>query len=165
MISGQAKAVVSFAPRPEFGQAPVHLRADDGGLRVFATNEPMVLRAPGVEWEIVEDGIHETARAVIDPSQGPVVLELRCGTEDLSESPVDEDSRRERAESYWRDWAATLALPELNQSLMKRSALTLRGLCTPTPARSWPRPPPRCPRRSAASATGTTATAGCATPR
>ena len=53
VISGQAKAVVSFAPRPEFAQAPVHLRADDGGLRVFATNEPMVLRAPGVEWEIV----------------------------------------------------------------------------------------------------------------
>ena len=59
---------------------------------------------------------------------GPVVLELRCGTEDLSESPVDEESRRERAESYWRDWADTLALPALNQSLMKRSALTLRGL-------------------------------------
>ena len=97
VISGQAKAVVSFAPRPEFAQAPVHLRADDDGLRVIATNEPMVLRAPGVEWEIVADGIHETARAVIDPGQCPVVLELRCGTEDLSESPVDEDSRRERA--------------------------------------------------------------------
>ena len=31
------------------------------------------------------------------------------------------------------------------------------------PAASWPRRPPRCPRTSAASATGTTATAGCAT--
>ena len=72
VISGQAKAVVSFAPRPEFAQAPVHLRADDGGLRVFATNDPMVLRSPGVDWEIVADGIHETARAVVDPSQGPV---------------------------------------------------------------------------------------------
>ena len=30
--------------------------------------------------------------------------------------------------------------------------------------RRWRRPPPRCPRRPAASATGTTATAGCATP-
>ncbi len=87
VISGQAKAVVSFAPRPEFAQAPVHLRADDGGLRVFATNEPMVLRAPGVDWEIVADGVHETARAVVDPSQGPVVLELRCGTEDLVREP------------------------------------------------------------------------------
>jgi trehalose 6-phosphate phosphatase len=128
VISGQAKAVVSFGPRPEFAQAPVHLRVDDGGLRVYATNEPMVLRAPGVAWEIVPDGIHETARAVIDPSQGPVVLELRCGTEDLAESPVDEDSRRQRAEGHWANWADTLTLPELQPSLMKRSALTLRGL-------------------------------------
>ncbi|MGH3676067.1 MAG: trehalose-phosphatase [Mycobacterium sp.] len=128
VISGQAKAVVSFAPRPEFAQAPVHLRIDDGGLRVFATNEPMVLRAPGVEWEIVPDGIHQTARTVIDPSQGAVVLELRCGTEDLSESPVDDDSRRQRAEGYWANWADTLTFPALQPSLMKRSALTLRGL-------------------------------------
>ncbi len=74
VISGQAKAVVEFAPRPEFAQAPVHLRVDEGGLRVFATNDPMVLRSPGVEWEIVPDGIHQTARAVIDPSDGPCVL-------------------------------------------------------------------------------------------
>ena len=107
VISGQAKAVVEFAPRPEFAQAPVHLRVEEGGLRVFATNDPMVLRSPGVEWEIVPDGIHQTARAVIDPSDGPCVLELRCGTEDLAESPVDDDSRRERAESYWCDWIST----------------------------------------------------------
>jgi trehalose 6-phosphate phosphatase len=56
VISGQAKAMVEFAPRPEFAQAPVHLRVDEGGLRVFATNDPMVLRSPGVEWEIVPDG-------------------------------------------------------------------------------------------------------------
>jgi trehalose 6-phosphate phosphatase len=128
VISGQAKAVVTFAPRPEFAQTPVHLRVDDEGLRVFATNEPFVLRAPGVEWNIVPDGIHETAHAVIDPSNGPVILELRCGTEDLAESPGDEDSRRERAEAHWREWVHGLTLPSLKPALMKRSALTLRGL-------------------------------------
>jgi GH15 family glucan-1,4-alpha-glucosidase len=65
---------------------------------------------------------------VIDPSDGPCVLELRCGTEDLTESPVDDEARRHRAERYWRDWADTLALPSLKPELMKRSALTLRGL-------------------------------------
>jgi trehalose 6-phosphate phosphatase len=128
VISGQAKALVTFAPRPEFAQAPVHLKALDDGLRVFATNEPMVLRAPGVQWNIVPDGIHESAHAVVDPRNGPVVLELRCGTEDLTESPVDEDARRRRAEDYWRDWANGLRLPSLKPGLMKRSALTLRGL-------------------------------------
>jgi trehalose 6-phosphate phosphatase len=128
VISGQATAVVQFAPRPEFAQAPVHLRVEEDGLRVFATNDPMVLRSPGVEWEIVPDGIHQTARAVVDPSDGPVVMELRCGTEDLTESPVDDASRRARAESYWSDWVSTLELPSLKPELMKRSALTLRGL-------------------------------------
>ncbi|MBS1696492.1 MAG: trehalose-phosphatase [Actinobacteria bacterium] len=128
VISGRAKAVVSFAPRPEFAQAPVQLHPAEDGLRVFATNEPMVLRSPGVRWEIVPDGVHQTARAVVDPSDGPVVLELRCGTEDLSESPVDADARRTRAESYWADWVNTLRLPPLKPALMKRSALTLRGL-------------------------------------
>jgi GH15 family glucan-1,4-alpha-glucosidase len=76
----------------------------------------------------VPDGIHQTARAVIDPSEGPCVLELRCGTEDLMESPVDDEARRHRAESYWSDWVSTLSLPSLKPELMKRSALTLRGL-------------------------------------
>jgi trehalose 6-phosphate phosphatase len=128
VISGQAGAVVTFAPRPEFAQAPVRLETFDDGLRVVATNEPMVLRAPGLRWDIVADGIHETGYATVDPTNGPVILELRCGTEDSSESPVDEDSRRGRAESYWRDWVNTLALPSLKPGLMKRSALTLRGL-------------------------------------
>jgi trehalose 6-phosphate phosphatase len=128
VISGEAKAVVTFAPRPEFAQAPVHLAVSDEGIQVYATNEPMVLRAPGVHWDVVTDGIQETAYAVVDPSDGPVILELRCGTEDLSESPVEEDSRRFRAESNWRDWVNRLELPSRKPGLMKRSALTLRSL-------------------------------------
>ena len=128
VITGRAKAVVSFAPRPEFGQVPVQLEPDTDGLRVSGTSEPMVLRSPGVRWNITSDGTQQTALAVVDPSQGPVVLELRCGTEDLSPSQLSEPERREIAESYWRDWVNTLDLPPLKPDLMKRSALTLRGL-------------------------------------
>ncbi len=128
VITGRAKAVVSFAPRPEFGQVPVSLEPDVDGLRVFGTNEPMVLRSPGVRWNITTDGTQQTAFAVVDPSQGPVILELRCGTEDLGPSQISEPERRELAESYWRDWVHTLDLPPLKPDLMKRSALTLRGL-------------------------------------
>ncbi|BCN67202.1 putative trehalose phosphatase [Prescottella equi] len=128
VITGRAKAVVSFAPRPEFGQVPVQLEPDADGLRVSGTSEPMVLRSPGVRWDITTDGTQQTAHAVVDPSQGPVVLELRCGTEDLGPSLLSEPERREIAESYWRDWARTLDLPPLKPDLMKRSALTLRGL-------------------------------------
>ncbi|WP_280342680.1 trehalose-phosphatase [Nocardia neocaledoniensis] len=128
VITGDAKAVVTFAPRPEFGQVPVRIEAVTGGLRVSGTNEPMVLRSPGVEWEILFDGISEQARAVVDPSAAPVVLELRCGTADLAPSMTPEHQRRQLAEQYWSDWAAGLQLPPLKPDLMKRSALTLRGL-------------------------------------
>ncbi len=126
VVTGEADAVVTFAPRPEFGQAPVQLVAEADGLRVLGTNDPIVLRAPGVTWTIGADD--QTATATISPANGPIILELRCGTEDLGENPTSEPELRERAESYWRDWAQTLTLPERKPGLMKRSALTLRGL-------------------------------------
>ncbi|MFC4603733.1 trehalose-phosphatase [Rhodococcus kronopolitis] len=128
VITGQARAVVTFAPRPEFGQVQVQLEREENGLRVYGTNDPVVLRSPGVDWEITSDGVQQTATAVVDPSSGPIVLELRCGTSDLDPSATPEPERRAAAESYWRDWAQGLALPPLKPDLMKRSALTLRGL-------------------------------------
>jgi trehalose 6-phosphate phosphatase len=128
VITGRAKAVVTFAPRPEFGQVQVHLEQEEDGLRVYGTNDPLVLRSPGVVWEITSDGVQQTAHAVVDPSTGPVVLELRCGTTDLSPSVVPEPERRAESESYWREWADSLTLPARKTGLMKRSALTLRGL-------------------------------------
>ncbi|WP_446224079.1 trehalose-phosphatase [Nocardia sp. IBHARD005] len=128
VITGTAKAVVTFAPQPEFGQVPVRMEIVHNGIQVSGTNDPMVLRSPGVVWEILSDGINEQARAVVDPSLGPVVLELRCGTADLAPSMTPEPQRRQLAEQYWSQWAAGLQLPPLKPDLMKRSALTLRGL-------------------------------------
>lgn len=128
VITGRAKAVVTFAPRPEFGQAQVKLEREENGLRVYGTNDPVVLRSAGVEWEIVNDGQQQTAHAVVDPSAGPVVLELRCGSSDLEPSATPEPDRRALSEAYWSEWAEGLDLPPLKPGLMKRSALTLRGL-------------------------------------
>lgn len=128
VITGSAPAEVTFAPRPEFGQVPVSIQVERDGLRVWGTNDPVVLRSPGVEWQIHSDGVHDSATAVVDPSRGPVVLELRCGTNDLAPSETNEPERRRIAELYWQEWAKTLDLPTLKPDLMKRSALTLRGL-------------------------------------
>ena len=58
----------------------------------------------------------------------------------------------------------TDARPSL-ADLIQRSALAIKGLTyMPTPARPLRRSPRRCPRPPAASATGTTATPGCAMP-
>jgi trehalose-phosphatase len=128
-ITGTANATITFAPRPDFGQVPVRLVRERDGLRVVGTSDPMVLRSPGVDWEISSDGVQETARATVRPGLGvPVLLELRCGTDDLAEHPVAEPDRRERAGAYWSGWAATLTLPAVATDLVRRSALTLRGL-------------------------------------
>ena len=130
VIRGSTPVSVEFSPRPEFGQVAVRLAAEAGGLRVQGTAEPMVLHSPGVQWEITSDGMHESAHAVVEPTDDqPVVLELRCGTEDLSPAPQPEPDRREAADRYWSEWASKLRLPELERDLVQRSALTLRGLC------------------------------------
>ena len=59
------------------------------------------------------------------------------------------------------------AVPRRRAARRRRAALAAHPAADDArarPAASSPRRPPRCPRTSAASATGTTATAGCATP-
>ena len=130
VISGATRAAVTFAPRPEFGQVAVQLQVEPEGLRVLGTGDPMVLRAPGLNWQISSDGMHETATATVDLVDGePVVLELRCGTTDLGAHELAEPERRTRATTYWTEWLAGLKLPETQRDLVARSALTLRGLC------------------------------------
>ncbi|MGI9064320.1 MAG: trehalose-phosphatase [Pseudonocardiaceae bacterium] len=128
-VAGNTRAVVEFAPRPEFGQVPVQLEAEREGLRVLGISDPVVLRSPGVTWEITSDGWHSTAHAVIEPNGTDVVLELRCGSDDLGASPVQESERRRRAAVWWSDWVDGLTLPPVERDLVVRSALTLRALC------------------------------------
>ena len=130
VISGSSPAVVEFAPRPEFGQVAVHLEAGADGLVLVGTSDPIVLRSPGTHWEIISDGPHEAARAVVEPRPDePVVLELRYGTSDLSPHAMPESARRARTGARWSQWLAELSLPPVHTDLVGRSALTLRALC------------------------------------
>lgn len=130
VISGEKAAVVEFSPRPEFGQVPVRLVEEINGLRVVGTSDPVVLYSPGVDWRIDTDGMHDTARAIVWPEPDQeVVLELRCGADDLAASTETEQLRRARAARYWSSWLSRLRLPETETDLVGRSALTLRGLC------------------------------------
>jgi trehalose 6-phosphate phosphatase len=130
VITGSTPAVIEFAPRPEFGQVVVRLQPVAGGLIVAGTSDPMVLRSPGTQWTIVNDGLHESARAIVEPGPDrPVVLELRCGTAELSPHPKPEAQRRVLSGAYWSTWLAGLSLPADQTGLVARSALTLRALC------------------------------------
>ena len=133
VISGVVPATVEFAPRPDFGRAPVRLLPVQDGLLVEGGDTPMVLSSPGVDWHISGDGTHDTARATVHPtSERPVVLELRCGTTDTTPHQAGEPERRRATHEHWTTWAAGLDLPATARDLAQRSALTLRGLCTPT---------------------------------
>jgi trehalose 6-phosphate phosphatase len=130
VISGSAAAVIEFAPRPEFGQVAVRLQPVHEGLLVVGTSDPIVLRSPGITWEVESDGRHETARAVVEPSpDSPLVLELRCGISDTSPHPLPEARRRGLSEEHWSQWLDGLSLPRVETTLVSRSALTLRALC------------------------------------
>ncbi|MGW8436789.1 trehalase-like domain-containing protein, partial [Nocardiopsis sp. NPDC055879] len=133
VVEGSTPIAVEFAPRPDFGRAPVRIVVEDDGLRVHSTDEPLVLRAPGVEWRIEREGGQDTARATIHPVPGePIVFELRCGSDLLTWHPTPEPERRAHTEKEWTRWVHELSLPGTESSLAARSALTLRGLCTPT---------------------------------
>ena len=165
VLEGSAEAIVEFTPRPDFGRAPIGLRVEPDGIVVLGAADPVALYAPGLEWEVEDDGIQRCARAHIVGDR-PYVIELRSGSDSLAPHPTSEPERRERTEQTWRGWLDGLRLPALARAEVARSALTLRALCHEAErVRSWPPRRRACRRRSAACATGTTATAGCATPR
>ncbi len=138
MLTGSVPVRVSFAPRPEFGQVVTRLEQVGDDLRVYGSNDQIRLTAPGVTWEVVDDGGHHTAHAVIDLARagGTVTLQLRLGedggggeeSEEIPAPAVSITERQYQAEQPWRDWTSQLNLPGLARNLVLRSALTLRAL-------------------------------------
>lgn len=128
-LSGTSVAEVVFSPRPEFGMVSVSLEVAPQGVIVHGGSDPIVLRSPGVHWEIRGDAGRQEAAALIDLRDGDITLELRLGTTDLNESPVGESEARVMNETYWTDWLNRLEMPEYGRAAVERSALTLRALC------------------------------------
>ena len=130
VIEGRGRALVEFAPRLDFGRFPTQLQVRDGGIEVVNASDLVVLRAPGLDWAIDDHGVHQTAWAEVDLDDGPVTLELRCGTANLRPERASESERRDYTVGYWEDWASRLDLPDVEPDLVRRSALTLKALCS-----------------------------------
>ncbi len=128
VIEGTARCVVRFAPRLDFGRVPTRLSLQPHGLEIEGSADPLLLYAPGVEWRLIEEGPHQTAEAVVDPSKGAVVLELRAGSADRRAHPVHEPARRQGTVKFWSTWARSLNLPGVAAEQVKRSALMIRSL-------------------------------------
>jgi trehalose-phosphatase len=127
-LSGSGRVALEFAPRPEFGQVQGTMQPLGDGLLVLGSAEPVALYSPGIEWDIVDGGGFQSARATVELS-GSITLELRFGTQALDHPTVGLTERQHIVEQPFRDWAETLRLPTVARDLVQRSALTLRGLC------------------------------------
>jgi len=128
VVEGRGKVEIEFAPRLDFGRMVTRLEAREGGLAVLGAYDPLVLYAPGVHWRIVPEGPHQTARAVVELGDEPLVLELRYGTASLRPTVQAQRQRLEHTERFWSSWAQRLVTPPFAPSLLRRSALVLRAL-------------------------------------
>jgi len=130
VVEGRGEVRITFAPRLDFGRNPTRLVVREGGLEIDDTIDPIVLRAPGVRWEIHEEGQHHTAVGRATLRGEPLRLELRYGTGTLRERTTNGFGERLRlTKAYWETWASRLAPPPRERALVMRSALALKGLC------------------------------------
>lgn len=128
VIDGTSACRVRFAPRLDFGRVATRLTVREHGLEVEGSSDPMLLYAPGVQWQIHEDGIHQTAEAEINPSAGQIVLELRAGSASDRPHSHPELQRRQATHRFWSTWAGSLRLPGVATEQVRRSAIMLRAL-------------------------------------
>lgn len=127
VLEGKGRAVIEFSPRPDYGRATTQLECVDGGIAVRGVLQHIELLSPGVEWEIVDDGFNQTARAEVQLTGEPLVLELAFDrTEPIA---ATEAERRAGTEAHWTDWADDLEIPQVASDAVLRSALTIKGLC------------------------------------
>lgn len=128
ILEGTGRAIVEFAPRLNFGRMETRLAVREGGVLVEDSIDPIVLRAPSLRWEVVQDGLHHTARAEVDLSGGPVVLVLGYGLGTLRTPTQKTIEACCATVEFWEHWAKRLVLPSVAPEHAKRSALLLRGL-------------------------------------
>ena len=129
VVSGRGRVQLTFAPRLDFGRMQTRIHVGELGLEVEGPVDSLVLHAPAPHWRLTDEGRHQTAVAVVELADDPLVLEMRYGTGNLEADPLPERVRRERTEKFWRGWAGTLSVPSVAPDLVRRSALVLKALC------------------------------------
>ncbi|MEM1165776.1 MAG: trehalose-phosphatase [Planctomycetota bacterium] len=130
VIEGRGEVTITFAPRIDFGRQATTMTIKDDGLEVNDSLDPIVLRAPGVDWTLEPEGMHQTAIGRAKLNGEPLRLEFRYGTGTLRERQSAAFGERYRlTKAYWESWADKLTLPRRERDAVRRSALTLKALC------------------------------------
>jgi trehalose-phosphatase len=132
IIDGRGAMRIEFAPRLDFGRAPTCMVVTDLGVEVVGSAERLHLHATGLDWSIVEDGVHQTAVAEITLTGEPVALIMSLGSErERSPFSVHDDAwvAYSKTVQHWNAWSRQLELPEVAPTHVLRSALILKSLC------------------------------------
>ena len=127
VLTGTGRALVEFTPFPSSGGK--RLEYGDGGIEARDGDAHLArLRSPGLDWRIESHGRDDIARAEVDLSTGPIVLELLCGI-GAGEHESAEPERRSATIEHWQAWVDRLRVPPPQTDLVQRSALVLKALC------------------------------------
>ncbi|WP_240720911.1 trehalase-like domain-containing protein [Pseudarthrobacter sp. NamE2] len=87
VLTGAGAARITFAPRPDYANAPFRMEVRGHEVHVVGTSDPIILTATNVTFSVSTDGRRATATADVNLHNGPVVLNLRCG--DTDHRPAD----------------------------------------------------------------------------
>ena len=164
-VSGEVELALELAPRSEYGLVRPLFRREGNGGRTFGGPNRICVRA-GVPVEI-ED---VTMRATFVVSAGEKVgFSVRWIPVEASEPPPPTEPRSPpawptRSRAGARGSGSTTCIGDRIVISSGSARACSKDLPTDRPAPSSLRRRPPCPRRSAASATGTTATRGSGTP-
>lgn len=128
VLMGSGSVDIEFAPRLDFGRAPTQLESVPNGVVVRGANQSILLRSPGVRWSILDEGMFQTAKATVELSDEPLVLELSFGVAPDHQPDFVEAERRRSTIEHWSSWAEPLRLSSVAPADVLRSALTLKAL-------------------------------------
>ncbi len=134
----------------------------EGDLRAVAGPDQIIIRTP-----LALEGHDFKTTAEFELTQGTSTwFVLSHGASHLEPpEPVDPDQALRITESFWEDWSGRCTPAGPWSDRVKRSLVVLKGLSYLPTGAIVAAPTASLPENSAASATGTIATAGCATVR
>ncbi len=168
---GTMQFAMDLQPRFDYARQPTTVEVSDGGAVFRSDGQELTLHTvgarigPGHPAEAAGPQGLRAAWTLREGQSAGVVLES-MGGQPRRLSPGEVERLARDTLGFWRDWLGQCTYRGRWREMVARSAMTLKLMTyAPTGAPWWPRPRRACPSRSAASATGTTATPGSGTPR
>ena len=159
--SGRVPMWVELTPRFDYGRSPAWVERRPGEVIGVCGPDTLRLSTPIATRD--EDGA-ERAEFVV-PEGHTVPFTLTWFPSHAPEPPhLDPIHQVSDVERWWRAWSNRCSHQGDWREPVRRSLITLKALTYAPTGGSSPRPRPPSPRHLEACGTGTTATAGCATP-